>query len=374
MMNTRKAIFLTNKNELHSDVTGGVQLCSQEFHNIIESDEEINLSDYYVPYTRDIIQRILVRCHFENYSVFDIKKESAALIDYISKENITVVFINMASTVRFAKPIKQKFGDGVKIVLLSHGNNSGDFLHLITKPIKKPFRLRKWFSKVRLGRLISTEAEYRVNWLDSVVTLSETEKQIENWFGAKKTTFLPRLLYKDFLHRNPTPGRIGFVGRLDHPPNFQGVLILLAEMARQNTGLQFRLVGAPNAYGMKIKQQFPFVEYLGELSDQNLEKEVATWSFFLNPVWWYSTGASTKLGRAISWGLPIITTTAGMRGYEWRKGSLLVADTPGDMVIKLTLESQTMERIKYWSEQTELVASSGPDQIELINRIRATYE
>jgi hypothetical protein len=374
MTNLRKAIFLTNSNDLRSEITGGVQLCSQEFHSIIESAEEISLIDYYVPYTRNLFQRILLKYNFENYSFFDVKKNTPALLDFISRENISLVFINMASTVRFAKPIKKKYSDTVKVILLSHGNNSCDFLHLITKPITKPSLLRNWMNKIRLGRLIATEAEYRVNWLDGVVTLSETEKQIENWFGAKKTSFIPRKLYKEFLERDPVPGRIGFVGRLDHPPNFQGVMILLEEMARQDTGLQFRLVGAPSAFGEKIKKQFPFVEYLGELSDQHLEKEVAGWAFFLNPVWWYSTGASTKLGRAISWGLPIITTTAGMRGYEWEKGSLLIADTPAEMVAELISESKTLERIHHWSGQTEIVASNGPRQSELIKRIRVTYE
>ena len=95
------------------------------------------------------------------YSVFDIRKEAPLLLDYISKGNIGIVFINMASAVRFAKPIKQKFGDKVRVILLSHGNNSGDFLHLITKPISEPSLVRKWLNKIRLGSLISTEAEYR---------------------------------------------------------------------------------------------------------------------------------------------------------------------------------------------------------------------
>ncbi len=373
-MKITNAVFLTHKESLYSEITGGVQLCSQEFHNIIQGTPEINLKDYYIPYTKNIFQRIQIRGGMENYSVFDINKEAPALLSHITQNNIGIVFINMATTVRFAKPIRQKFGDKVKIILLSHGNQSCDFLHLITKPFNKPSPFKKWRDKMRLGKLIVTEAEYRVQWLDGVVTLSETEKQIENWFGAKKTSFLPRKLYKDFLLRESVPGRIGFVGRLDHPPNYQGIVIFLEELAKREHSLQIRLVGAPPSFGMKIKKQFPFVEYLGELSDKDLEKEVTGWAFFLNPVWWYSTGASTKLARAISWGLPIITTTAGMRGYEWKKGSLLLADSPEDMVTQLMKEAGSMDRINYWKEQTELVAENGPDQIELINRIRYTYE
>lgn len=373
-MKVRKAIYLTHKSYLYSTITGGVQLCSQEFHKIISEMTDISLEDYYVPYTKNFIQRALIKWNFENYSIFNIKELAPALLSYIDKENIEIVFINMASIVRIAKPIKEKFGDRVKVVLLSHGNNSGDFLHLITKPVDHTSTVRNWSNKIRLGRLISTEAEYRVKWLDGVVTLSETERQLENWFGAKKTSFLPRKLYKDFLSRSPVLGRVGFVGRLDHPPNFQGITILLEEFSKLDHGLQFRLVGAPPEFGVKIKNRFPFVEYLGELSDKDLENEVESWAFLINPVWWYSTGASTKLARAISWGLPIITTTAGMRGYEWKKGSLLVANSPNEMVAKLMIESRSEERVKYWREQTEIIAENGPDKDELINRIRMTYE
>ena len=232
-MKITNAVFLTHKESLYSEITGGVQLCSQEFHNIIQGTPEINLKDYYIPYTKNIFQRIQIRGGMENYSVFDINKEAPALLSHITQNNIGIVFINMATTVRFAKPIRQKFGDKVKIILLSHGNQSCDFLHLITKPFNKPSPFKKWRDKMRLGKLIVTEAEYRVQWLDGVVTLSETEKQIENWFGAKKTSFLPRKLYKDFLLRESVPGRIGFVGRLDHPPNYQGIVIFLEELAKK---------------------------------------------------------------------------------------------------------------------------------------------
>ena len=369
-----KAIFLTHKGSLHSEITGGVQLCSREFHSIIETADDISLEDYYIPYTRNLTQRAIIKGGQENYSVFNIRKEAPALLEYVDQHQIGIVFINMATAVRFAKPLREKFGSKLKIILLSHGNHSCDFLHLITKPVGNYSFLKKSLDKIRLGRLIATEAEYRVKWLDGVVTLSETEKQIENWLGAKRASFLPRKLYKDFLPGKPVSGRIGFVGRLDHPPNFQGVIIFLEEFSKQNHGLQFRLVGAPPEYGNKIKQQFPQVEYLGELTDKELEEEVASWAFFLNPVWWYSTGASTKLARAISWGLPIITTTAGMRGYEWKKGSLLVADSPEEMVSQLVKEAGSPDRIRFWKEQTELIAGNGPDQEELLSRIRVTYE
>lgn len=370
-----KAVFLTHPQALQSEITGGVQLCSREFHFIIEKIKDIELTNYYVPYTRKISQRIMIRLGMENYSMYDVKKDAPALLEYIDKNGINLVFINMSSLIRYARPVREAFGDKVKIVLLSHGNHSGDFLHLISKPLAKPSALRQLLNKLRLGRLISTESEYRVRYLDAVVALSETERQIENWFGGRKVAFLPRRLYADFLSYDPIFGRIGFVGRLDHPPNLQGMYILLDQVKKyDHSKIKIRVVGAPESYGRELQQLYPFVEYLGELSDKDLEREVAGWSLLLNPVWWYSTGASTKLARAISWGVPIISTTAGMRGYEWKQGALLIADTAEEMT-RLMLEiAPDPAQVRHWADQTRTIAVNGPTIEDLAAKIKYVYQ
>lgn len=370
-----KGLFLTHKNTLSSAVTGGVQLCSQEFHHIIENIDDLVLEDYYVPYTKNYFHRIRIKLGMEDYSMYDVKKDAPGLIDHIRKNGVDVVFINMASMVRYAKPIREAFGHRVKIVLLSHGNHSGDFLHLISKPLKPISAVRKMQYKLRLGMLMATESEHRIKYLDGVVALSETERQIENWFGGKRVVFLPRRLYKDFLDYSPVPGRIGFVGRLDHPPNLQGVSILLDELQKaDHSSIKIRIVGAPESFGRELRQRYPFIEYLGELPDKALEEEVAGWSILLNPVWWYSTGASTKLSRAISWGVPIISTTAGMRGYEWREGKLIVADSPERMAELIIRTATDMDQVCYWAEQTRTIAVNGPSMQALAAKIKSAYQ
>ena len=369
-----KAVFLTHKNLLHSEITGGVQLCSQEFHFILESMEEFELVDYYVGFTRRIVDRARIRWSIENYSMYDVKADKKGLLQFLHANAVQYVFINMASAVRYAKTIKDEFGDAIKVILLSHGNHSGDFLHLITTPPKKESFIIQYIKKIRLGFLVSTESLFRKKYLDAVITLSETERQIENWFGARNAVFLPRRLWDSFLQHEPVKGRIGFVGRLDHAPNYQGLQILLDELQRTgHEGLEIRLVGAPVANGRQVAEKYPFINYLGELSDADLDKEAATWCFFLNPVWWYSTGASTKLSKAISWGLPIITTTAGMRGYEWKQGELLVADTPHSMCHAMR-ESLHLEKVRYWAGQTKMVAQNGLSLEDLQQRIRSALK
>ncbi len=366
-----KSIFLTNKASVYSEITGGVQLCSQEFLEILNAVDSISFEHYYVTFTKNIRQRILIRSGFENYSMYDVEKDQPALIEYIRDNEVEVVFINMASLVRYAKPIKLAFGEKVKVILMSHGNHSGDFLHLITKPLKVPGKIKAFLNKLRLGLLITTESEYRVKYLDAVIALSETEAQIENWFGAKVCLFLPRRIKPGFLTYTPVIGRAGFVGRLDHPPNYQGMQILLEAFASQKyNAIEIRLVGTPGSYGKKLAEKYKQVSYLGELSDDSLETEVATWAILLNPVWWYSTGASTKLAKAISWGIPIVTTTAGMRGYKWSKGSLLLADTPAQMCKTILENIHDLPTILNNAGQARMVAQNGLSVQDLADMVK----
>jgi len=80
---------------------------------------------------------------------------------------------------------------------------------------------------------------------------------------------------------------------------------------------------------MDISRRFPgLIEYLGPLSDADLEKEASTWNCFVNPLFCFARGCSTKLATALGWRIPTITTPAGCRGYTWKQGSLPIAETP----------------------------------------------
>ena len=120
------------------------------------------------------------------------------------------------------------------------------------------------------------------------------------------------------LDADPVDQRVGCVSTLDHPPNHQGLAeVLQALSSRASPGFRFRLVGAPQKIGVALMRQFPFVEYLGALSNSQLRSEAATWCCFVHPLFVYAKGCSTKLAVALGWQLPIATTVYGARGYIW---------------------------------------------------------
>ena len=349
MVQNKKALFLTHPNSINfkAKVSGGVQLCSREFYNVLLATG-FDLTQVNVNYTKNIIQRICIKMKFGLYSMFNVKNTQQLVFDEIEKNKVKYVFINMSSLLRYAKPIKLKYGEAVKIYLLSHGNDTGDFLHLTTKPLKKYNWLSKIRDIIRLGALLHIESLYRNKYLDGVMSVSNTEKEIENWFGAKKSIFIPRTINKEtksFSHTNYS--RAGFIGRLDHPPNYQGITSVLRELTLLNTpNIDFRLIGAPAIWGEKIQKEFPFVTYLGELSDEEVEKEVSTWGLILNTVFWYSTGVTTKFAKYLEWEVPTITTPQGTRGYQWKDGNIDYVNSPKEMAIRINQMINNKELIE----------------------------
>ena len=88
---------------------------------------------------------------------------------------------------------------------------------------------------------------------------------------------------------------------------------------------------------------------MGYLNQSELGAEVSTWAFFLNPVFYYSRGVSTKLAKALSWGLPVITTSIGCRGYQWEKGDPIFAEDVNDFaykIMELSSNYETLDKAK----------------------------
>jgi Glycosyl transferases group 1 len=370
-MKNNKALFVTHKEWLDSTVTGGVQLCSREFLNLLK-ESGFDIDTYHVPITRRLSDRVALKFNLSVYNLFDIEAVKGDLLDRIANDDISSVFFNMAGLLRLAKPLKETFGASVRLYLASHGNDSGDFLHLTTKPLGNPGFIRRHLNIIRLGYLIHTESYYRNYYLDGVLTVSDVEKELENWFGARKNIYIPRLLEPVPLLLTPVPGRIGFVGRLDHPPNIQGISILLDEVIKDlpaNTTV--RVVGAPREWGIKIAQRYPCVEYVGELSDDELVAEVQSWMLFLNPVFWFSTGVTTKVGWALNLGLPIISTPAGLRGYSWKDGTLLMADTPQEMAAAICRYLRDPSGFADLRRQVERIQASAISKEEVFSRVRS---
>lgn len=332
-----QALFISDKKYFDAGLTGGVQRCTQEYLMYLKH-AGLNVTPFLIEPSLTIKNRIKIKLGIEVYERYDIKGYLEPLINQINTLKIKLVLFNQVNLAGWAAKLRPHLSADIKFVALSHGNESGDFLHESASANQSGI-INTW----RLGKLLVTESQVFSQHLNGIIVLSKNDLYVNQWLGADKQFYLPRLLSPQFISRQPVDKRMGFVGTLDHLPNRRGLEYLLNELKRRRLNYKIRLVGAPAGIGHEIAAQYAFVEYVGALSEPDLIAEMQTWSVFLNPVFWYSRGASTKLAFAINYGVPVITTPAGKRGYELYSDYIISADnTPKTFVDKIlnVLESK----------------------------------
>lgn len=311
-----RAWFVTSPGAIAAQLPGGVQLCSREFLEIVRAGfPETRILT--IGHSRCLPDRLHQRLHTSPYRLFSVQEFSAlAQKETDSTGKPSVVFLNMCETTRLAKTIKAH-DPSIRVVLLSHGPQSGDDLYEASGPGgKRQGRVSGFWARWKLGADLCLESEYRRKYLDGVGVMSQEEQVLERWLGAPKTFVLPRLVRPDPLAQRPVDSRAGYVGTLNHTPNL--VALEQTLQARQTLGRpggEVRIAGGPADIGRDLQARYRGVRYLGPLDAGELREEAKTWSLFLNPIYWLAKGASMKLAQALAWKIPFLSTRSGARGY-----------------------------------------------------------
>jgi glycosyltransferase involved in cell wall biosynthesis len=294
----------------------------------------------------------------------------ARAVDLVRVNDARFVLLNGVELAPLARLLREKLGDKYRIVLLSYGLESADYLHTLRSADRTvPFAKTTRAELLRLGRQLVTECMQRQD-IDHVLCLAPFEAEIERWLGAKNVDWLPRTIPGRSLDWQPNPMRLGFVGTVDHPPNREGLeLFLEALEPLAPPGIRLRVVGGPPTAAEAFVRRFSRVDYLGPLSDEELEDEARTWSCFVHPLFCYARGCSTKLATALGWRIPVVTTPAGCRGYVWREGRLPLADTPRDLAA-LALSLLDERAARGAAREVAAAAESSPTLAEVADRIR----
>ena len=107
-----------------------------------------------------------------------------------------------------------------------------------------------------------------------------------------------------------------FVGSA-HPPNV-GAALTLASLAPALSDYQIVIAGECSRY---VKNKAVNVSLLGHVSKEVLDYLMRTSHAFINPIA-AGSGTSLKVGRALSYGLPVLSSEIGARGYK--EGCLIV--------------------------------------------------
>lgn len=363
-------VFVTADYTLRSP-GGGVQRCTHEYLSVVRAAGfDVSVSAYAIdrrPLTR--IQRLLFRRPYRNLIPDHFHREVAQAVQ---STGARWVLFNQTESAPLVRPLAHLKQRGVRFALLSHGADSSDFLHNV--------RIRGGASAAGassneamwLGRQLFAEMEHHRQF-DLVFCLSETDRQLAQWLGAPVVRVLPRVVENTPLPWRPVSGRIGIVATLDHGPNIEGIELLCATLARAPGHIRLRVIGRPPETGRRLAERFPFVDYLGPLSDADLEAEACTWCAFANPIFCYPRGCSTKLAVPLSWRLPIVTSRAGARGYAWDETLVPLFDTPDAMAVEArrVADPATARTLR---DQVAVLSSRCPTTATLADTVRRALE
>ena len=365
----RTALFVSNRRFLGGG-RGGVQIATAEFIEVFEA-----MGFAVKPFAVDVDRRLgtrLVRrlCSSPYCGAMD---RAARQTLAAAAADATLVLVNQVTLAgEVVRALRSLGAERPPVVVLSHGAEITDMLHLarLRQALPLSGRLAPT-AATALGATILDEAKARAG-IDGVIAISPADVAFERWLGAPNAVWIPRTVVPDPLDWAPCGGRFGFVGTLDHAPNLEGlcdVLAALPESAARD--LEIRIVGGPPATGEWLAKTFPVATYLGPLDDAALAAEARSWAAFLHPIFASPRGASTKLARPLAWGLPIVTTPDGRRGYVFDEGGLMEADTPEAFVDMMIALKDELRRAR--AREDVLEAARHSPSIEDVARFLRAY-
>ena len=358
-------LFIYNPADLNAEIPGGVQVCSQKYQKLVEGISK-EMSLFEVHYNKSFKFRALYKANLAAYQSYQPKDYLSALTKLIKEKKITHVFLNKAELLCFSKIIKSSFSTPPKIIILSHGNESGDLLGDLTSKSPTYAGIKRLFGIWRLGLSLYKESFYRKRYLDFICTLSSEERAIEKWLGMNDPIYFPySIVHPITVDRKPNLSRFGYIGTLNHSPNVSGLIDLFNSIDQSIFKGQIRIIGGPTHIGDNLQEKYPFVEYVGHLTNTALINEIKTWGFFLNPTFYYARGASMKLAKAIEFEIPVITTHAGRRGYDWLDGHMIEVDeSPRQFAAKMEACQITTEEYAEMVVEIKKIKNSSPSLAE----------
>lgn len=351
------AVFATPMHCL-SQFSGGQQLYTRELLSTL-SLAGIRSHILPLPFASGIYKRACRRLLKRPYRHQYPGDTATRIANQVIETSAQCLLLNGVTFLELVTELRGRLPD-TPIVLLSHGLESTDYVHQLRARgcDGGPSRILRR-EQLKLGRQLTTEC-LSLAELDAVLALSEVESDIHRWLGATNSFWMPRAVSPQPIEWNPVKNRVGFVGTLDHPPNHEAIHLILRTLAARRHDVVVRIVGGPKEIGNALQSRYPCVQYLGNPGDESLQAEAGSWRAFLHPLFCFARGASMKLAVGLNWGLPIVATTAGCRGYAWQSGRLLEANTPDEFVdetCRLASDDNYMNLVR---AQTLEVANSSP--------------
>ena len=234
-------------------------------------------------------------------------------------------------TLPLAKRLARRFG--TKLVLRSHNDEIAYNLGMIPHSPRARRKLWLWLEAKRLSLGLG-------RMLDGVATVALISPADAPPYVRRnaRTVVVSPTLSPSVRSDVDTPGfsaretRIAFVGALEAPHTGAGLVWFVHEVfphiRDQCSEAEFVVLGR----GMtpQLREELttvPGVAVAGEVPE--LESHLDAARVFVNPIA-EGSGVNMKLGPPAAAGLPIVSTTFGIRGLPYLDGPVVTADSPAD--------------------------------------------
>lgn len=335
----------------------GVNRSQQVYNNVFHVEVEIEpaVQRKYLRLTRGLVKR--------NYdaAIQILKPELNKFSKKVAELSKTVdlVILDHYATAPFLEDVPEN----VPIIYNSHNSEISMALQLYPNEQKIIDAVRK-MEKTAISRskVITYCSKDDLVSLKKHYTYSGLEKYVPN--GAEvpeKINYLDRYSSKDIL----------FIGS-GHPPNIVAAQNLMP-VADENKSYNFLLSGAASLGFKKVAQKN--VSALGYVDNDKLDKLFKNSFAFINPME-SGSGTHLKMMRALSYGIPIITSRVGARGFseEEMSKAMIIANTTEEMTSAISMleDKEFYSRIAEGSRQVgesydwELIKS---DYLKIVNQV-----
>jgi hypothetical protein len=366
MLQQLRAQFISHRDHLTG--RGGVQTCTNEYLRTL-SDAGIDVDVVAISHDMSLPTRVLRQFNSSPYFGSVRHHDLGRIRAGLEEKRYDIMFFNQVALAGAADLLTKTEPYRTTKIALSHGCEITDMLHAArlksTLPISARLRPNP---AIALGSTLADEWTAR-RALDGVVALSPFDAETERWLGMSHVTWVPRTLAANPVEWTPQDGVFGYLGTLDHAPNLEGLTRVL-EAAGPNASFRLQVVGGTPRIGAWLARRYSAVEYLGQLDDADVRRIAANWLGFVHPIFCQARGCSTKLATALDWGIPVVTTELGRRGYTWSSGECLEADSPATFV-EAMMSLHDVSRAQQARTNVVAAAQSGPTRKDIASALRA---
>jgi sugar transferase (PEP-CTERM/EpsH1 system associated) len=176
--------------------------------------------------------------------------------------------------------------------------------------------------------------------------------------------------------RNPLPGVIIYMGRMDYKPNIDAVIWfsneILPTIRNEVSHTSFWIVGRNPTHEIQELAKIPGVIVTGEVPDTRPYYEKA--QIFVTPIR-MGSGTRLKILEAMSMQMPIISTSVGAEGINiTHRKDILIADTPKEFaywVVKLLQDDRLCDSL---AKQARATVTAYYDWQSIIEIQELAYE